>query len=73
MLLINIHFSGPNFSCGGSLEKFGGGGENRTRVPKHQNKGFYMFILIFNFPFKASIGGIPKEYPLKISSVRAKG
>jgi hypothetical protein len=43
---------------------FGGGGGNRTPVLGYQYKSFYMFILIFGFPRKASTGGILPEYPL---------
>jgi len=46
----------------------GGGGGIRTRVPKHQIKSFYMFILFFYLAGGTSTGGIPDGQPLKISS-----
>lgn len=52
------------------LEKteIGGGGGIRTRVPKHQIKNFYMFILPIYLPAGTSTGGISDGQPFKISS-----
>ena len=38
------------------------------RVPEYHDKSLYMFILIFNFPSRTSIGGISEGYPLRDSS-----
>ena len=69
----SFHPSGSGRSPSNSYRELlrvvhGGGGEIRTRVPKHQIKSFYMFIPLFYLADGTSTDGISGSKPLRISS-----